>query len=110
MRNKKQIDPDEKLIVLEDLDNAYEFYMRKLDMFMLNGQEYIVFAPFEPDDGEHSAPDIVIMRIIHVPLRNRSPKQVDEEIQFESILDQNELDEVFAKFNERMVMEALIKE
>lgn len=107
MFNKKNVNPDEKLIVLEDLDNGYEFYMRKLDMFVQNGQEYIVFAPFEPDDGEHSAPDIVIMRVIHVSQRGSKSKQ---EVQFESILDQNELDQVFAKFNERMVMEALLKE
>lgn len=107
MFNKKNVNPDEKLIVLEDLDNGYEFYMRKLDMFVQGGQEYIVFAPFEPDDGEHSAPDIVIMRVIHASQHGSKSKQ---EVQFESILDQNELDQVFAKFNERMVMEALLKE
>ena len=109
-QTNKQISDDEKLIVLEDLDNGYEFYMRKLDMFAYNGQEYIVFAPFEPAEGEHNAPDIVIMRILHASVQRKKSKQLGEEIQFESILDRGELDEVFAKFNERMVMEALVKE
>lgn len=109
MRGQRPTDLEEKLIVLEDLDNGYEFYMRKLDLFELNQQEYIVFAPFEPDDGEHNAPDIIIMRILHIkPNKNNRLKQ--EEIQFESILNRNELDAVFTRFNERMVLDALAKE
>lgn len=109
MCGQRPTDLEEKLIVLEDLDNGYEFYMRKLDLFELNQQEYIVFAPFEPDDGEHNAPDIIIMRILHIkPNKNNRLKQ--EEIQFESILNRNELDAAFTRFNERMVLDALAKE
>lgn len=98
---------DEKLLLLEDLDNGYKYYMHKLDLFVLREREYVVFAPFEPDDGEHNEPELIIMRVIRQAINNQqqNSKAMPNalEIQFESIRDQNELDQAFAVFNERMV-------
>lgn len=104
---KGKLHPQDKLIILEDTDNGYEFYVQKLDLFQVAGQEYIVLAPYEPDDGEHNAPDVVIMRVLRAENSQPANNKRDAAIQFESIKDQLELDAVFARFNERMVAEII---
>ena len=89
----EMIDPDQELLVLEDMDNGNEFFFYQLDAFSLNGQDYICLASYEPDFGDHPEPELVIMR-----------SQVDKKGNriFKSIRKYEELDEVFEIFYSRM--------
>lgn len=88
-----KIDKDQKLLVLEDLDNANEYFFYHLDAFYLDGHDYVCFASYEPDLGEHIEPELVIMRTMVSSKGERI---------FESIRDDEELDKAFEAFYRRI--------
>lgn len=92
-QKSEMIDPDQELLVLEDLDNGNEFFFYQLDAFSLNGQDYICLASYEPDFGDHPEPELVIMKSEVDKSGNRF---------FKSIRKEEELDEVFEIFYSRM--------
>lgn len=83
----------EPLLVLEDLDNRFDYYMSVVDRFPLGDRDYIVLTNYEPEDGHYRAPDFVLMRV-HLG--------TDGQQYYESIRDQEELNIVFETFFERM--------
>jgi hypothetical protein len=81
------------LAVLVDSDNGHEYYMSFIDAFQLNGREYIVFYPYEPDDGYHADPELTILR---------SVRQEHGEQYFLSIKNRKELEAAFNHFFKRL--------
>lgn len=53
---------DEDLIVIKDASNGKEFFLSVIDTFVISKTEYIVMYNYEPDDGNHRKPELVIMR------------------------------------------------
>lgn len=88
---------DQDLMVLEDMDNGKEYYLYKLDSFVLYGKTYVCMASYEPETGSHTEPQLVIMR-----LKEDKRKKDDHQQYFESVRDQKELDAVFDAFYARM--------
>lgn len=86
-------DKSEPLLVIEDLDKRYDYYMSVVDRFPLGDRDYIILTSYEPDDGRHKAPDFVIMRVL---------LGTDGQQYYASIRDREELDLVFETFFERM--------
>ncbi|MBP8989063.1 MAG: DUF1292 domain-containing protein [Clostridia bacterium] len=80
------------LAVLVDIDNGHEYYMSFIDAFQHNGREYVVMCPYEPDDGRHAEPELVILR---------SMRHEDGEQYFLSIKNRRELESVFNRFFRR---------
>ena len=80
------------LAVLEDIDNGHEYYMSFIDAFQLQGREYVVMYPYEPDDGHHANPELTILR----SMRHESGEQY-----YLSIKDRKELDAAFNYFFRR---------
>jgi uncharacterized protein YrzB (UPF0473 family) len=80
------------LAVLVDNDNGHEFYMSIIDAFQLNGREYVVMYPYEPDDGTHANPELTILRT----MRHGNGEQY-----FLSIKDRQELEVAFDCFFKR---------
>ena len=83
----------EPLLVLEDLDTRYDYYMSVVDRLALGDRDYIVLTNYEPEDGHYRAPDFVLMRV-HLG--------TDGQQYYESIRDTEELNTVFETFFERM--------
>ena len=52
------------LAVLVDIDNGHEYYMSFIDAFQLQGREYVIMYPYEPDDGRHANPVLSNMRLM----------------------------------------------
>ena len=53
---------DEVLAVLLDKRSGQEYYVSIIDNFQHKGRDYAVMYNYEPDDGTHANPEIVIMR------------------------------------------------
>jgi hypothetical protein len=83
---------EDVLAVLMDIDNGHEFYMSFIDSFQLKNREYIVMYNYEPDDGSHAEPEIIILR---------SERHSDGEQYFTSIKNRRELDAAFELFFRR---------
>lgn len=63
-----------------------------IDTLVVDGREYSVMYNYEPDDGSHFSPEIVIMRLYRMP---------NGDLAFSSIINKKELDEVFDHFFRR---------
>lgn len=89
----QDVDENEELMVLEDLDNGKEYYLSEIDRFPLNGRSYAVMVSYEPENESSRIPDLVIMRY-----------RFSEEGQqfYHSIRDEEELDEAFDVFYQRL--------
>jgi uncharacterized protein YrzB (UPF0473 family) len=83
---------DDVLAVIVDVDNGHEYYMAFIDSFSLNGRDYVVMYNYEPDNGNHQDPEIVIMR---------SERHVTGEQYFKSIKNKAELADAFDCFYQR---------
>ena len=96
--DKRQVAParlnsdDDALAVMRDASNGKEYYLSIIDSFPLLGRDYVVMYNYEPDDGNHAEPELVIMRTEF----SRSGEQF-----FYSIKDKKELDGVFSLFISR---------
>ena len=53
---------DEELIVIRDASNGKEYFLSVIDTFVFSKYEYVVMYNYEPDDGNHRNPELVIMR------------------------------------------------
>ena len=91
--SRSELDETE-LLVLEDVDNGNEYYLAQIDRFSLGGREYVVMLSYEPDDGAHRDPEIVMMRFAY----GEGGEQY-----FQSIRSRRELARVFDAFFERYV-------
>jgi hypothetical protein len=83
---------EDVLAVLADIDNGHEYYMSIIDSFQLKNREYMVMFNYEPDDGSHAEPEIIILRAEH---------HASGEQYFLSIKDRVELDAAFDQFFRR---------
>ncbi len=80
---------EDVLAVLRDASNGKEYYLSIIDSFPISGREYVVMYNYEPDDGNHADPELVIMRTDFA----RSGDQY-----FYSIKDKKELNRAFHHF------------
>src|SRR5690554_6215879 len=53
---------DDILAVIADINTGHEYYMSFVDAFKLGSHEYVVMYNYEPDDGRHPDPQIIILR------------------------------------------------
>ena len=53
---------DEELIVIRDASNGKEYFLSVIDTFVFSKYEYVVMYNYEPDDGNHRKPELVIKR------------------------------------------------
>lgn len=83
---------DDALAVLRDASNGKEYFLSIIDSFSVSGKDYIIMYNYEPDDGNHTDPELVIMRTEYA-------KNGDQ--YFFSIKDNHELDTVFDLFMNR---------
>ncbi|HHT44708.1 MAG TPA: DUF1292 domain-containing protein [Fastidiosipila sp.] len=83
---------DDVLAVLVDERNGREYYVSMIDTLVVDGREYSVMYNYEPDDGSHFSPEIVIMRLY---------RAANGDLAFSSIINKKELDEVFDHFFRR---------
>lgn len=83
---------DDVLAVIEDVSNGHEYYMAFVDSFQMKGREYVVMYNYEPDDGRHADPEIIILR---------SERHSDGEQYFLSIKNKQELNAAFEFFFKR---------
>ncbi len=83
---------DDTLAVVRDAVNGKEYYLSVIDSFALQGRDYVVMYNYEPDDGNHADPELVIMRTEF----SRSGEQY-----FYSIKEKVELDHAFDVFMRR---------
>jgi len=60
--SRNRVAKDDVLAVIVDVDNGHEYYMAFIDSFTMNGHDYVAMYNYEPDDGNHREPEIVIMR------------------------------------------------
>ena len=88
---KKQ-NANDDLIVICDTSNGKYYYLSVVDNFFMEKHEYVVMYNYEPDDGNHQKPELVIMRT----------KFSDKGEQlFYSIKDRAELNDAFDAFVRR---------
>ncbi len=92
-RRRSRQDQDQDLLVIQDLDNANEYFFYQIDAFRLNNVDYVCLASYEPDFGDHTEPELVIMR---TRLDNKGTRL------YKSIRDTSELESAFNAFYERM--------
>jgi len=83
---------DDALAVIRDASNGKEYFLSIIDSFPLAGRDYVVMYNYEPDDGNHADPELVIMRTEYA-------KNGDQ--YFFSIKDKHELDTAFELFMSR---------
>ncbi len=83
---------DDALAVLRDASNGKEYFLSIIDSFSMSGRDYVVMYNYEPDDGNHADPELVIMR-------TEFAKTGDQ--YFFSIKDKRELDAAFGLFINR---------
>ena len=83
---------DDALAVLRDASNGKEYFLSIIDSFSLSGRDYVVMYNYEPDDGNHADPELVIMR-------TEFARTGDQH--FFSIKDRHELDNAFNLFMSR---------
>ena len=82
---------EDMLAVLVDVYNRQEYYVSFIDSFYTMGREYTVMYKYEPDDGSHPEPEIVILR---------NEPGIGERV-FKSIKDKRELQNAFDVFFQR---------
>jgi len=83
------------IVVLVD-ENGDEVEFEHIDTIEMNGNEYVVLAPFNEEEDESEEKDeeeVIILKIEH---------NEDGEDSFVTIEDDDELDEVFNEFQTRM--------
>ena len=80
------------LAVIRDASNGKEYYLSMIDTFMIEKIEYAVMYNYEPDDGNHADPELVIMRTEYA-------KNGDQ--YFYSIKNESELEAAFTVFMRR---------
>lgn len=83
---------EDVLAVLVDIDNGHEYYMSLIDTFQMKNREYTVMYNYEPDDGRHTDPEIIILR---------TERHASGEQYFLSIKNRQELDAAFDCFFRR---------
>jgi hypothetical protein len=84
--------PDSAMAVIRDVINGKEYYLSIIDSFVIEGREYVVMYNYEPDDGNHAEPELVIMRTEFSATGDQL---------FYSIRDNNELHKAFIVFMRR---------
>ncbi len=88
----KNQNANDDLIVIRDTSNGKYYYLSVVDNFFMEKHEYVVMYNYEPDDGNHRKPELVIMQT----------KFTDKGEQlFYSIKDRTELNDVFDAFIKR---------
>ena len=80
------------LAVIRDASNGKEYYLSMIDSFVIEKIEYAVMYNYEPDDGNHADPELVIMRTEYA-------KNGDQ--YFYSIKNESELEAAFTVFMRR---------
>lgn len=90
INRQKQANDD--LIVIRDVSSGKDYYLSVIDTFVIAKQEYVVMYNYEPDNGNHHKPELVIMRSVFTDKGNQ---------QFLSIKDEEELDRAFNCFIRR---------
>ena len=80
------------LAVIRDASNGKEYYLSMIDTFTIENIEYAVMYNYEPDDGNHADPELVIMR-------TEFAKNGDQ--YFYSIKNESELEAAFTVFMRR---------
>ena len=80
------------LAVIRDASNGKEYYLSIIDTFTIEKIEYVVMYNYEPDDGNHADPELVIMR-------TEFAKNGDQ--YFYSIKNESELEAAFTVFMRR---------
>lgn len=88
-------DERDDIVILVD-ENGDEVEFEHIDTIEMNGNEYVVLAPFEEEEAEAEEQDeeeVIILKIEH---------NEDGEDSFVTIEDDDELDEVFNEFQSRM--------
>ena len=83
---------NDDLIVIRDTSNGKYYYLSVVDTFFMEKHEYVVMYNYEPDDGNHNKPELVIMR---------TKFQKTGEQLFYSIKDNTELNDAFDAFMRR---------
>jgi len=83
---------DDALAVIRDVANGKEYFLSIIDSFSVSGRDYAVMYNYEPDDGNHADPELVIMRAEYA-------KNGDQ--YFFSIKNKLELDSAFDLFMSR---------
>ena len=89
------------LLVIRDAYSHKEYYLSVIDTFLLQKTEYFVMYNYVPDNGNHTPPELVIMRA------GRSPK--GDQILY-SIKDKSELDRAFVCFMRRFYASGVPKD
>jgi uncharacterized protein YrzB (UPF0473 family) len=83
---------DNALAVIRDASNGKEYFLSIIDSFSMAGRDYVVMYNYEPDDGNHADPELVIMRTEYANTGEQY---------FFSIKDNHELDVAFSLFMNR---------
>lgn len=91
---------EERLLVITDEDNGYQYYVTVIDEFEFNNRNYVALIPYEPDDGSHREPEFVIMRSENNSEQSTSIEMVD--VTYESIRSKTELNSCFEYFLTRL--------
>ncbi len=83
---------DENIVVLVD-ENGEEVEFEHIDTVEMNDNEYVVLAPLDNDDPDQEDEEVIILKVEH---------SEDGEDSFVTIEDDDELDDVFNEFQNRM--------
>ncbi|HPE38179.1 MAG TPA: DUF1292 domain-containing protein [Bacillota bacterium] len=83
---------EDALAIIRDASNGKEYYLSMIDSFFIDKIEYAVMYNYEPDDGNHADPELVIMR-------TEFAKNGDQ--YFYSIKSEKELNAAFSVFMRR---------
>ena len=83
---------DENIVVLVD-ENGEEVEFEHIDTVEMNDNEYVVLAPLDNDDPDQEDEEVIILKVEH---------SEDGDDSFVTIDDDDELDEVFNEFQNRM--------
>lgn len=80
------------IVVLVD-ENGEEVEFEHIDTVEMNDNEYVVLAPLDNDDPDQEDEEVIILKVEH---------SEDGEDSFVTIEDDDELDDVFNEFQNRM--------
>jgi len=83
---------DDNIVVLVD-ENGENVEFELLDTIEMNGKEYVVLLPIEEGNDDGEADEVIILRV---------EAGDDDEDTFITIDDEDELNEVFEEFQDRM--------
>ncbi|HAW16534.1 MAG TPA: hypothetical protein DCW41_07540 [Clostridiales bacterium] len=89
---KKKSGAGDELVVIKDVSNGKHYYLSVVDTFVYSKREYVVMYNYDPDDGNHEKPELVIMRTEFTPKGDQL---------FYSIKDSDELEVAFSCFMRR---------